>query len=134
MWEGLATKITEEGAIHNTKCDLASFASYCCDKDHSPKQTDEKEFILAHSSQSVMKSRWEVSAETWKQEPDQRPGRSTAFQGLLKRFLMQPRTKLSRSSLPTVLGPPTSTINQENTYRLAYRPVGGRYFLFFFFF
>lgn len=55
-----ATKTTEEGAIHSTKCNLASLASYCCDKVQSPKQTDEKECILAHSSQSVMESGQEL--------------------------------------------------------------------------
>lgn len=68
MWKAQqtswATKTTEEGAIHGTKCNLASLASYCCDRDQSPKQTDENECILAHSSQSVMESGQELSVGT----------------------------------------------------------------------
>lgn len=75
-----------------------------------------RKFILAYSSQSDVK---ESQGRNSVQKPGSRTGTevrgNTAFCGLLKQLLMQPRTKLSRGRPPTVLGPPTSTNNQENT-------------------
>lgn len=110
-----ATKITEEGAIHNTKCTLASFASYCCDTDQGPKQLEEKEFILAYSSQSVVKK---SQRRNLVQKPGSRNGNRGQEGTLLSVACSNSFWCSPEPNCPGVvflLGPPTSTTNQENT-------------------
>lgn len=105
MWKAQqtswATKTTEEGAVHSTKCNLASLASYCCDRDQSPKQTDENERILAHSSQSVMESGQELSVGTG---PEAR--KEHCFPRLAQTVSDAGQDQTVQEQSPTVLGPP----------------------------